>query len=125
MDRLHFRLINDRVRQLVIRAVNEAPDGYHVEIKPRTRSLEQNALLWSLLADVSRQVDWHGQKLSSEDWKILFSASLKAQTVCPGIDGGFVALGQSTSKMSVKELSDLCEIIFAFGAERDVKWSQS
>lgn len=125
MDRLHFRLINNRVRQLVIQAVNEAPDGYHVEIKPKTRSLEQNSLLWALLADVSKQVDWHGQKVASEDWKHIFSASLKRQRAVPGLDGGFVVLGQSTSKMSVKDMSELCELIQAFGAQQNVKWSQS
>lgn len=40
-----------------------------------------------------------------------------------GIDGGFVVLGQSTSKMTVGEMRDLIELINAFGAERGVKFS--
>jgi hypothetical protein len=42
----------------------------------------------------------------------------------PNLDGtGFVALGMSTSRMSVREMSDLIELVFAFGAERNVEWS--
>lgn len=41
----------------------------------------------------------------------------------PGIDGGFVVLGQSTSRMRVSEMRDLITIIHAFGAERGVKFS--
>jgi hypothetical protein len=34
-----------------------------------------------------------------------------------------VVLGQSTSRMTTKEMSDLCELIQAFGAERNVRFS--
>jgi hypothetical protein len=124
-DRQLFKLVHSTARQMAVRAVTLAPEGMVVEIKPKTRSLEQNAALWAMLADVSRQVDWHGQKLTPEDWKHVFSASLKQQRAVPGLDGGFVVLGQSTSKMTVREMSDLIEIISAFGAERGVRFTGS
>lgn len=40
-----------------------------VEVKPETRSLAQNARLWAMLGDVSKQVNWHGRKLSPTAWK--------------------------------------------------------
>jgi hypothetical protein len=120
----YFRLVHSTARQLASRACINAPDGYIVEIKPQTRSLDQNARLWAMLSDVSKQVEWHGQKLASEDWKHIFSASLKQQRAVPGLDGGFVVLGQSTSKMSIREMSDLMELISAFGAEHNVRWSE-
>jgi hypothetical protein len=86
------------------------------------RSIEQNSLLWGLLSDVSRQVDWYGQKLTPENWKDIFSASLRKSKVVPGVDGNFVVLGQRTSKMTKKEFSDLLELIQAFGAEHGVKF---
>ncbi|HHP0447038.1 recombination protein NinB, partial [Cronobacter sakazakii] len=52
------------------------------------------------------------------------TAALKGQRSAPGIKGGFVVLGQSTSKMRVSEFSELLELIHAFGAERDVRWSE-
>lgn len=124
-DRQLFRLVHPTARQMASRACIQAPDGYVVEIKPKTRSLEQNAALWAMLTDVSRQVDWHGQKLTPEDWKHVFSASLKQQRAVPGLDGGFVVLGQSTSKMTVREMSDLMVLISAFGAERSVRFTWS
>jgi hypothetical protein len=100
----------------------DAPEGYIVQIKPKTRSLEQNARLWASLQDVSDQVIWHGRKLTPVEWKFVFSAALKKQEVVPGIDGGFVVLGQSTSVMSVREMNDLLTLIEAFGAEHNVKF---
>lgn len=94
-----------------------------VEIKPETRSNEQNKRLWVMLTEVSRQVDWYGQKLSAEDWKHIFSSAMKKQRAVPGIDGGFVVLGQSTSKMTKAEMSEMQEMIEAFGIERGVNFN--
>ncbi len=94
-----------------------------LEIKPSTRSLEQNARLWAMLSDISRQVDWYGRKLTPDDWKHVFSAALKKQDVVPGLDGGFVVLGLSTSKMTKAEMCDLQTLMEAFGAEKGVRFS--
>ncbi len=89
-----------------------------------TRTLEQNARLNAMCADVARQVIWHGQRLSKDDWRHMFVASYrKGQRAVPGIDGGFVVLGASSRDLSIAECSDVMEIIAAFGAEREVKWS--
>lgn len=94
-----------------------------VEVKEKTRSTEQNARMWALLTDVSRQVDWYGQKLTPDEWKDVFSASLKKQKAVPGLDGGFVILGQRTSKMSIREMGELMELIEAFGAQKGVRFT--
>lgn len=111
-------------RQLAASFCLEAPDGYVVSFKEPTRSLEQNARLWSLLNDVSRQVVWYGKKLTPDDWKTVMTASLRQTRVVPTIDGdGFVPLGMSTSKMSVKEMTALIDLIEAFGAQHNVTWT--
>lgn len=97
------------------------------QVQP-TRTLEQNALMWAVLSDISRQVQWPVdgamQWLSKEDWKEIMSAALKRhQRVAQGVDGGFVVLGQRTSKMTIAEMSDMIEVCRAFGAERGVVWS--
>ena len=92
-------------------------------IRPETRSLQQNARLWGMLNDISQQVDWYGRKLTPENWKHVFSAALKKQDVVPGLDGGFVVLGLSTSKMTVGEMADLQTLMEAFGAENGVRFS--
>ena len=104
---------------------DNAPTGSSVEFRGPRRNLDQNALMWSLLGQISKQVDWYGQKLSSEDWKDVLTASMRRTRVVPGIDAGtFVPLGMRTSQMSKQELSDLLELIYAFGAERNVKFRE-
>lgn len=94
-----------------------------ITIKPETRSLQQNARLWAMLTEISQQVDWYGRKLTAEEWKHVFSASLNKQDVVPGLDGGFVVLGLSTSKMTKSEMGDLQTLMEAFGAQQGVKFS--
>jgi ABC-type cobalamin transport system ATPase subunit len=91
-------------------------------VKHRTRSIEQNSRLWAMLTDVSEQVEWYGRKLTPEDWKHVFSAALHHQDAVPGINGGFVVLGRSTSKMTVAEMCELQTLIEAFGADKGVRF---
>ena len=122
---MNYILAHDMARKNAILAVQEAPQGHVVSIKAPTRSLMQNNRLWALLTDVSRQVDWYGRKLTPENWKDVFTAAMKKQDVVPGIEGGFVVLGMSTSKMTKQEMVDLQTIIEAFGAEHQVKWTEN
>ena len=125
MNRAVFYLRSPAIRQRVCDAVQSAPDGMRVEIKEAKRSLDQNAKLWPMLQDISAQVEWYGTMLSPDDWKDMFTASLRKARVVPGIDEGtFVVLGLHTSDMSRREFSDLIELIYAFGSERNVQWSE-
>ena len=96
--------------------------AYAVEVKPLTRTIQQNDLMWAILGELSQQVVWHGQKLTPDNWKDVLTAALKRQAVVPGIDGGFVVLGQRTSKMTVKEMNEVIELAYAFGAQNGVKF---
>ena len=98
--------------------------GYSVRIEPPTRTLEQSARMWAMLGEIARQVEWYGRKLGAEDWKHIFTSSLRKMDVVPNIEGtGFVALGLATSKMTKKELSDLMLLIECFGSEKGVKFN--
>jgi hypothetical protein len=95
------------------------------EIKEPTRTTEQNARLWASLTDISEQVEWYGKRLTPEDWKHVFTSSLRRLEVVPNLDGtGFVALGLSTSRMTKSEMADLLALIDAFGAEHDVTFQE-
>jgi hypothetical protein len=104
-------------RRNCVEAIKAAPDGLIVTIKEPTRSMEQNAKMWAMLHEVSLQVDWYGQKLTDHEWKDVFSAALKRQKVVPGLDGGFVVCGQSTSRMSKRQMADMIILMHAFGSE--------
>ena len=95
-----------------------------LELRPEKRSDPQNRRMWAMLTDISAQVDWYGKRLTPEDWKHIFSSSMKKLDVVPNLDGtGFVALGQQTSKMTKAEMSDMQTLMEAFGAERGVRFS--
>lgn len=121
--KLIFALTHAQARQNAAQAVMQAPDGYFVTLKPATRSLEANARMWAMLTEISRQVDWHGRKLTPEEWKHVFTAALTKQDVVPGIEGGFVVLGKATSTMTKGEMSELQTLIEAFGAQQNVKFT--
>jgi hypothetical protein len=119
-----FRLTHNNARKLAADLCREAPEGTIVTFKAATRSLEQNARMWSMLSDLAAQVDWYGKKLTAEDWKDVCTASLRKARVVPTIDGdGFVPLGMRTSSMTVGELGALMDLIEAFGAQHGVAWS--
>lgn len=94
-----------------------------VSVNDEKRSDQSNRKMWAMLRDVSKQVEWYGQKLKDEDWKHIFSASVEKQRAVPGLDGGFVVLGISTRKQSQKWFSDMFEVMEAFAAERGVRWT--
>lgn len=120
-----FYLVNQTARMNCQQAIALAPDDYRVEIRQRTRSLEQNSMLWSLLTSLSKQLQWpiNGRLefLTPEDWKDIMTASLhQEQRIATGARGGFVMLGRRTSKMTIANLSELIEFVVCFASEHGV-----
>jgi len=128
MTAQRFLLTSELARRRAAYALDSAPEGAVCVIRPKTRSLQQNAHLWALLDDIARQVDWPvngvAQKLSPDDWKAIFTASLREENrLAQGLRGGSVLLGASTRKMTVAEMGELITLMQAFGAERGVRFS--
>lgn len=108
------------------RAIANGGDGaWWSLIISDTRTDEQNKKLWPMLQDVSKQVQWFGQWLEKEDWKLIFLAALNREVrIVPNLENdGFVNLSTSSSKLSKAQFSDLIELIFKFGAEKGVVWT--
>ena len=106
--------------------VSRAPFGTRIEFKRAKRSIPQNARMWAMLTDVASQVEWHGQRLTPDDFKLIFLDALKREVrIVPALDGrGFVNLGRSSSDLSKSEMGDLMELIAAFGAEHGVRFNE-
>jgi len=104
--------------------IDRAPAGTRVEFKAPKRSLDQNSKMWAMLTDVAMQVPWHGLKLTTEDWKLIFLDGLKRELrIVPNLDGdGFVQLGRSSSDLTKEEMTDLLELIAAWGAKHGVRF---
>ena len=112
-------------RNLVSRWAANVPIGTSVEFRAPRRSTDQNALMWSLLTQISKQLEWCGKKRSPDDWKDLTTAALRSAEFVPGITPGTVVpLGMRTSQMSSAEISELIESLYAFGAERGVHFRE-
>lgn len=116
-------LISDEDRSKVKGWVSKAPPGTMIAFRKQdARSIEQNALMWSLLSAISESVEHCGVKLAPEEWKDLFTASLRSYRVMPGLNAGTVVpLGLRTSSMSRKEMNELIEHMTAFAADNGVE----
>lgn len=119
------RLVGDTQRANAHRLIDRAPAGAVVNIREATRSGEQNARMWAMLSDIARAKP-QGRVLTTEAWKCLFmNAAGFRCTFEPSLDGqGVVPLGFKSSRLNKAEFSDLIEVMFAFGAEHGVQWSE-
>ena len=124
MSRATLILNSPAIRAKAANWALKVPDGTRVEFKQVKRSLPQNSRFWAMLTDVATQVRWHDMKLSADDWKLIFMASLKKEMrIVPNLDGtGFVNLGASSSDLSVSEMGDLMTLIEMFGAQNGVRF---
>jgi hypothetical protein len=115
-----IRCEEDRLR--ASRWALRARPGMRIEFKEAKRTVDQNARMWAMLTDVASQLPWHGMKLTPDDWKILFLDALKREIrAIPNLNGdGFVNLGKSSSDLTRAEMSDLMELISAFGTSHGV-----
>lgn len=122
-----FILSHDIARRGAMRAVADAPAGYVIEIKPKTRSLEQNAAQWPILDAFSKQLLWpvNGEmaRLSPQEFKDILTAAFRQEKVrvAEGLNGGVVMLGDRTKLFSVAEFSEWLEFLHAVAADRGVR----
>ena len=122
MSRALIILAGARERAKATGWIAKAPVNTRVTFQAPKRTLDQNSALWAALTDVAAALGWHGQKLSTEDWKTVFLAALNTEMrIVPNLDGtGFVPLGRSSSDLSRDEMSQLLALIYAFGAQHGV-----
>lgn len=120
---IHIKGDADRTRAMAL--ARTAVTDTEVEFTGPRRTPEQNKLMWSLLGQIADQVEWYGEKLSDYDWKDILTASLRNHRVVPGIDAGtVVALGMRTSRMTKERMTELIELIIAFGTEHGVAFRE-
>ena len=123
----YFILSHNTARQFAIEAVKTVPDGYIVEIKPKTRSLEQNAMLHSILQTVASKIQWANSYRDAQTWKrLLIAAWLRARgetvELLPAIDNhGVDVVFRHTSKLSVEEMSEFLEYVQAWAIEQGIQ----
>lgn len=122
MSRALITIRSNADRALATRWIEQVPVGTRVEFKAAKRTVDQNSKMWAGLTDLAVQLRWHGKMLRPDDWKLVMLDGLNREVrIVPNIAGtGFVNLGRSSSDLSKDEMSQLLELIAAFGAEHGV-----
>jgi hypothetical protein len=116
-----IRLAGQPQRATAKKLIDAAPDRAIVNIRPETRSGEQNSMLWALLSTVSRAKP-DGREHTPDVWKELFmQACGHAVQFEVGLDGAPFPLGFRSSRMTKDQMTDLIEFIFAWCAEKGVQ----
>ena len=125
MDKVTIKLAGPEQRLRAAQAIHRAPDDWVVTIAPPTRTLDQNAKMHAMIADVMQQVDTD-RKWTADEWKDRFLHALgKEMNFLPDLDGrDFFPRGYRSSQLGKRDFADLVEIIYAFGAQHNVKWSE-
>lgn len=103
-------------------------------LAPETRTAAQNRLMWPLLTEFSRQLQWpvNGAMVTMppDDWKDVLSAAFNQESarLAMGLSGGVVMLGQRTRKFTKPQFAEWIEFLYATAAMRGVvlpAWSDS
>jgi len=117
-------ILRPHTRALVRQIVEQAPDGYRVQISEARRTLDQNARLWAMLSDVSRAKP-EGRTHTTEVWKALFmqAAGWQIQFV-EGLEGSPFPVGFRSSRMTKQEMSYLIDFVREYGDRHGVRWTE-
>lgn len=119
------RLVGDVQRAHAKRLIDEAPAGYVVKLAKETRTDEQNRKLWPMIYDLRRQVP-DLVEYSAEDIKLRFMNALGTELrFLPTLEGqGMFPVGHRSSTLTKEQFSGLVELLYAWGAKHNVRWSE-
>ena len=62
--------------------------------------------------------------ITEDEWRQFFTGIIQGQKPVPIPEGGIIMVGGSSRELKKKQMSDCIEYIYAFGSERQVKWSE-
>lgn len=118
-----FIMAHDTARANAVEAVRNAPAGYRVEIKPPTRSGEQNSLIHAVVTEWGKAIGWKygGIDVDLDDLKVIAMSAYRKQQrgsnrFVIGLEGEPVDLQLKTSRLSKGEASELVDMIQAVTA---------
>jgi hypothetical protein len=124
-DKVTIRLVGQSQRDHACAIIqNKAPQGYVVTIQPETRTQAQNRLMWPLISDMRQQIEGM-DAFTPEQTKLRFMNLFDNEMqMLPELEGGgsFV-VGQRSSQLTKPQFRNLIEIMFAYGAKYEVRWS--
>jgi hypothetical protein len=119
-------LISPAIRERAINWIRKIPDGSRVEFRPPARTLPQNRKMRAMLTDVATQKLHAGRRYDEDTWKLIFMSELGIKVdFVPSLDNStMIPIMPRSSELSVEKMSGLIEIMYAWGAENGVKWTE-
>lgn len=133
MRKLTFEIRTPTTQQNAIQAVQQILPSFDkpliVTIHERSRSLQQNARLHAMLSEISKKTTYHGKVRGVEFWKGLFVSGWQIATnqhpeIAPGLEGEFINIRESTTRLSVKKLTEVMDYIEAYCAMNSIQLSE-
>lgn len=92
------------------------PRAWAVELSTQ----EQRNLLNAACGDLATQIEWHGFRLSKDDWRHMLSGTMLGWRLMPGIDrgegqAGLIMLGGSSLDLNKSQCTDAITQAFLIG----------
>ena len=119
------------------RYIDAAPDGFMVTFSPEVKRRAQEEKYHCLIADIAKQSDYAGKRWCTDDMKRLlvdeFADEMRNAGTPLHHDGRLVPsengrrviqLGIQTRDFLVKEAADFITFLYAWDADRNVRWSE-
>ena len=110
-----FTLTDDRVK--VHALIDQAPNGYVVEIKEQNRSHEQNALYWSAVHEIADSIFLNGKKFTPQVWHIYLKQRYLPGQIIELPNGQLIEIDPTTTTLTKTEFLDFVTQVLAFQAE--------
>jgi hypothetical protein len=99
---------------------------------------EQLNTLNAAAGDLAAQIEWHGFKLSKDDWRHLISGTILGWRTLPAVDRGegspgWIMLGGSSLDLNKEQATDALTLAFSIGDDPEsqglkcapVRWCKS
>jgi len=114
MQRVILPLTADRSR--VIEMITRAPDGYVVEIRQPSRTLEQNALYWTQVHECAERVTIEGKRFTPQVWHVYFKQRFLPGRIIELPNGQIMEQDPTTTELTKEEFSLFIEEVLQFQA---------
>jgi len=102
-----------------------------LEIRPASKTRDQECLYHAIIADVAKQAQHLGAKWDAETWKRLLLHRFAQETgrnagrLIPTLDGsGVIELGVQSRKFSVKDATEFVDWLYAWAADHGIDLSE-
>ena len=133
-----FKLVSDAVRQRAADFIlREAPEGWVVRVSEPQKKREQEEKYHAMIGDIARQTTYAGRRWDADDMKRIlvdeFAEEMRLAgtplhhdaRLIPSENGRrVIQLGIQTREFYVKEAAQFIEFLYAWGSNRDVRWTE-